>query len=558
MTIVVATHDPLVSDAGQPHDRDPRRAVSTETLRQRDVTEEGDHHVISEEYAVLDRVGRLQLPRAHVEALGLERRVRLTLEDDHISVWPDRDRPATRRDRPTAERPAADAATRAARADRQPLQHAPPDAAHWRRPTAAGPWSRRIGLSRDYPMPGGVVHAVRDVEHPGRARAARRPPRPIRLGQDDLPVDGRRRSTGRRAAPSRRRAVGRRDLPESELIEFRRRKIGFIFQAFGLMPILSAAENVEVPLRLVAADPRERDERVAGCSSWSALATAPAIGRTSCPAASSSASRSPARSPTARTCSSPTSRPASSIRATGQASWACSGPRPERGPHRHRRDPRPDAHRPRRPRHRAARRPGGRRAAATAEARSRHRGAAMAQSGHAHDRRPPLAPRQTSAKSSTLPAGIGGSSSTSAPATAGRRFAQAAADPDAFVLAIDADARSMAETSRRAAARPSRGGLPNIVFARRPASSTCRTALDGLADRVDGPLPVGLAAARRARPRGRRSRRPSRVSSRRTGASRSLLSIVDRDRARHRRQRHVRRAGPGADGGRVRGRSAST
>ena len=38
---------------------------------------------------MLDRVGRLQLPRAHVEALGLERRVRLELEGDHIGVWPD-------------------------------------------------------------------------------------------------------------------------------------------------------------------------------------------------------------------------------------------------------------------------------------------------------------------------------------------------------------------------------------------------------------------------------------------------------------------------------------
>jgi ABC-type lipoprotein export system ATPase subunit len=66
--------------------------TSTETLRRRAITDAGDHHVISEEYAVLDRVGRLQLPRAHVEALGLERRVRLALEEDHISVWPDRDR----------------------------------------------------------------------------------------------------------------------------------------------------------------------------------------------------------------------------------------------------------------------------------------------------------------------------------------------------------------------------------------------------------------------------------------------------------------------------------
>jgi putative ABC transport system ATP-binding protein len=52
------------------------------------------------------------------------------------------------------------------------------------------------------------------------------------------------------------------ELPESELIAFRRQKLGFIFQAFGLLPVLSAAENVEVPLRLVRADPRERDRRV--------------------------------------------------------------------------------------------------------------------------------------------------------------------------------------------------------------------------------------------------------------------------------------------------------
>ena len=53
------------------------------------------------------------------------------------------------------------------------------------------------------------------------------------------------------------------ELPESQLIEFRRRKLGFIFQAFGLLPVLSAAENVEVPLRLIRAEPKERNRRVA-------------------------------------------------------------------------------------------------------------------------------------------------------------------------------------------------------------------------------------------------------------------------------------------------------
>lgn len=41
-----------------------------------------------------------------------------------------------------------------------------------------------------------------------------------------------------------------------------RGRIGFVFQSFGLIPILTAAEYVGVPLRLRRADPREREERV--------------------------------------------------------------------------------------------------------------------------------------------------------------------------------------------------------------------------------------------------------------------------------------------------------
>jgi ABC-type lipoprotein export system ATPase subunit len=91
VTIVVVTHDPLVSDrvSRTIAIRDGRTA--TETLRRAAVSEAGEHHLVAEEYAVLDRVGRLQLPRDYVDALGLLRRVRLVLEDDHITVWPDRD-----------------------------------------------------------------------------------------------------------------------------------------------------------------------------------------------------------------------------------------------------------------------------------------------------------------------------------------------------------------------------------------------------------------------------------------------------------------------------------
>jgi ABC-type lipoprotein export system ATPase subunit len=91
VTIVVVTHDPLVSEqvTRTIAIRDGR--TSTETLRRAAISEAGEHHVIAEEYAVLDRVGRLQLPRSHVEALRLHRRVRVVLEDDHISIWPDGD-----------------------------------------------------------------------------------------------------------------------------------------------------------------------------------------------------------------------------------------------------------------------------------------------------------------------------------------------------------------------------------------------------------------------------------------------------------------------------------
>jgi len=52
-------------------------------------------------------------------------------------------------------------------------------------------------------------------------------------------------------------------LPESGLVQLRRTDVGVVFQAFGLVPILSAAENVGVPLRLLSTPAAERDARVA-------------------------------------------------------------------------------------------------------------------------------------------------------------------------------------------------------------------------------------------------------------------------------------------------------
>jgi len=59
---------------------------------------------------------------------------------------------------------------------------------------------------------------------------------------------------------------------EKQLTEVRRRELGYIFQAFALLPLLSAAENVEVPLRIVNTPTRQREERVAELLSLVGLA----------------------------------------------------------------------------------------------------------------------------------------------------------------------------------------------------------------------------------------------------------------------------------------------
>jgi putative ABC transport system ATP-binding protein len=53
------------------------------------------------------------------------------------------------------------------------------------------------------------------------------------------------------------------DLPEEQRARLRRERIGFVFQAFHLIPRLTAFENVELPLTLAGIPPRTRRERVA-------------------------------------------------------------------------------------------------------------------------------------------------------------------------------------------------------------------------------------------------------------------------------------------------------
>src|SRR5579859_2665415 len=52
------------------------------------------------------------------------------------------------------------------------------------------------------------------------------------------------------------------DYPESKLTPWRTRNIGFIFQFYHLLPVLTAFENVELPLLLLPLSSRQRRERI--------------------------------------------------------------------------------------------------------------------------------------------------------------------------------------------------------------------------------------------------------------------------------------------------------
>jgi putative ABC transport system ATP-binding protein len=51
-------------------------------------------------------------------------------------------------------------------------------------------------------------------------------------------------------------------MPDDALSDFRAKNIGFIFQNFNLLPVLSAYENIEYPLLLAGASAKKRGDRV--------------------------------------------------------------------------------------------------------------------------------------------------------------------------------------------------------------------------------------------------------------------------------------------------------
>jgi putative ABC transport system ATP-binding protein len=115
-------------------------------------------------------------------------------------------------------------------------------------------------VRRDYAMSAGVVHAVRGVTLDVRAREYVAIVGPSGCGKStllnligaiDAPSSGALTIAGQRLD----------GLSDRDATLFRLRRIGFVFQRFYLMPVLTALENVELPMSEAGLDKTKRRER---------------------------------------------------------------------------------------------------------------------------------------------------------------------------------------------------------------------------------------------------------------------------------------------------------
>ena len=85
-TVVIVTHDQGVSGTVERTVAIRDGRTSTEVVRTTATDAEGEERTTAQEYVLLDRAGRLQLPAAHRRALGLRDRVRVSLDTDHVEI----------------------------------------------------------------------------------------------------------------------------------------------------------------------------------------------------------------------------------------------------------------------------------------------------------------------------------------------------------------------------------------------------------------------------------------------------------------------------------------
>jgi peptide/nickel transport system ATP-binding protein len=238
-TVIIVTHDPLVASRLDRvvTIRDGR--TSTEIRRCR--TQEGDalqpHG--SEEWAILDPVGRLQLPRAYVNTLEMRELVKVHLEPDHISVWPKRNEGQQTID------------------DGHPLPAARLWSARGEQRAGRGVSVAVENLSRTFDLAGEKVHALQNVSLEIPAGSLSVIKGPSGSGKTTLLhlVAGLDEPTAGDVRVEDRSLAG---MSAQEKIDLVQEQIGFVFQTFGLLPFLSVRENIEVPLRLLYTARQER------------------------------------------------------------------------------------------------------------------------------------------------------------------------------------------------------------------------------------------------------------------------------------------------------------
>ncbi len=116
------------------------------------------------------------------------------------------------------------------------------------------------GLEKDYRQGDFVVHAVRGLDLDIRAGDFATLAGPSGSGKTTLlnMIGGLDRPTGGSVVVDGQELSG---MNKAELAEMRLRKIGFVFQSYNLIPVLSAAENIEFILRLSGVPAKERHER---------------------------------------------------------------------------------------------------------------------------------------------------------------------------------------------------------------------------------------------------------------------------------------------------------
>lgn len=87
-TTLIVTHDASVSEHVRRTVQIRDGRIAAETLRRTEIGADGQPSVTAENFAVLDRVGRMQLPPESIRGLGLRDRVRLLQSPEQVSIRP--------------------------------------------------------------------------------------------------------------------------------------------------------------------------------------------------------------------------------------------------------------------------------------------------------------------------------------------------------------------------------------------------------------------------------------------------------------------------------------